>query len=195
MSQAPAFEFRTPAANRTVRQAAQNPTGRQIIDPFSALRNLRRPKGGSVTLLPFPGVGFRFVTPSCIQGGRFKLPPLPWDGVALSYPTDTTICRTGAVFAICDNGAAADPLAGSSKFGRARNLKKPKSTVVPTWDNSRAPSAAPGGLCGGFYSSEAPFSSDGVSVASAARFAWYRGISASSSTRCMAFFCPTSFRR
>lgn len=123
----------------------------------STLRNLRRLPGGSVPLLPFPGVGFRFVTPSCIQGGRSKLPPLPRDGVALSYPTDTTICRTGAVFAICDNGAAADPLAGSPKFGRAWKLKKPKSTVVQTLDNSRAPSAAPGGLCGGFYSLEGHF--------------------------------------
>lgn len=54
------------------------------------------------------------------KGGTFRYPLLPWDGVALSYPIDATICRTGAVFAICDNGAAvhqvdtgaADRLAG-----------------------------------------------------------------------------------
>lgn len=131
---------------RTVRQRYMIQRVGKLPIP-STLRNLRRLPGGSVPLLPFPGVGFRFVTPSCIQGGRFKLPPLPWDGVALSYPTDTTICRTGAAFAICENGAA-DPLAGSHKFGRARNLKKPKSTVVQTLDNSRAPSAALGWPCG-----------------------------------------------
>lgn len=47
------------------------------------------------------------------KGGHVSLPPLlPWDGVALSYPTDATICRTGTAVAPCDNGAAADRLAG-----------------------------------------------------------------------------------
>lgn len=64
--------------------------GAAIYRPHSALRNLRCPQKGS----------------------RFATPLLPWDGVALSYPTDATICRTGTAVAPCDNGAAADRLAG-----------------------------------------------------------------------------------
>lgn len=68
--------------------------------------------------MPAKGVPFRY--PIMRSRGRFKLPPLLWGGFALSYPIDATICRTGAVFAICDNGAvvhqvdsgAADRLAG-----------------------------------------------------------------------------------
>ena len=112
----------------------------------STLRNLRRLPGGSVTLLPFPGVGFRFVTPSCVQGGRSKLPPLPRDGVALSYPTGATNCRTGAVFAICDNGAAADPLAGSPDpdgLGTLKNLNQQLSQLGTTPAHSLRPLAGP----------------------------------------------------
>lgn len=64
--------------------------GSAVYRPHSALRNLRCPQRGS----------------------RFATPPLPWDGVALSYPTDATICHTGTAVAPCDNGAAADRLAG-----------------------------------------------------------------------------------
>ena len=46
------------------------------------------------------------------KGVAKRDPLLPWDGVALSYPTDATICRTGTAVAPCDNGAAADRLAG-----------------------------------------------------------------------------------
>lgn len=75
------------------------------------------------------------------KGVTFRYPLLPWDGVASSYPTDATICRTGAVFAICDNGAAVHQVAS----GAADRLKVIQILdalqllrVVPTWDNSRA---------------------------------------------------------
>lgn len=104
---------------------AHRVTARDPAVPLSTLWTT-----GSPSQFAMSSRGFRFVTPSCIQGGRFKLPPLPWDGVALSYPTDTTICRTGAAFAICENGAA-DPLAGSHKFGRARNPGPEKTRSPP----------------------------------------------------------------
>ena len=92
---------------------------RRFTAPHSALRNLRCPQRGS----------------------RFATPLLPWDGVASRYPTDATICRTGAVFAICDNGAAVHQVAS----GAADRLRVVQILdvlqllrVVPTWDNSRA---------------------------------------------------------
>ena len=100
-------------------------TARDPAVPLSTLWTMGSPSQFAMT-----SRGACFVTPSCIQGGRFKLPPLPWDGVALSYPTDTTICRTGAVVANCDNGEA-HPLVGSPKFGRARNPGTEKTRSPP----------------------------------------------------------------
>ena len=91
------------------------------------------------------------------KGVTFRYPLLPWDGVALSYPTDATICRTGAVFAICDNGAAvhqvasgaADRLAGVRNsdvqtlaiisIGRPQNQAMPRSHLLKTLTNLNIP--------------------------------------------------------
>ena len=51
-----------------------------VYRPHSALRNLRCPKGGSVSL---PHHAFK--------GVALNYPLLLWDGVALSYPTDATM--------------------------------------------------------------------------------------------------------
>lgn len=72
----------------------------------SLLPSMRQGVGG----LPPLFCPSQFAMPA--KGVTFRYPLLPWDGVALSYPTDATICRTGAAVAPCDNGAAADRLAG-----------------------------------------------------------------------------------
>lgn len=75
------------------------------------------------------------------RGSRFAPPLLPWDGVASSYPTDATICRTGAVFAICDNGSAVHQV-DSGAADRLRVVQildvLQLLRVVPSWNNSRA---------------------------------------------------------
>ena len=84
------------------------------------------------------------------RGVTFRYPLLPWDGVALSYPTDATICRTGTAVAPCDNGAAADRLAGvriSDAGGAASSCPKlgqlPAGVIV-------LQNAAPPGLKGSY---------------------------------------------
>ena len=108
---------------------------RQIV-ATSLLPSMRQGGGD----LPPPFCPSQFAMPA--KGVTFRSPPpLPWDGVASSYPTDATICRTGTVFAICDNGAAVHQVAS----GAADRLRVVQILdvlqllrVVPTWDNSRA---------------------------------------------------------
>ena len=68
-----------------------------VYRPHSALRNLRCPKGGSVSL---PHHAFK--------GVALNYPLLLWDGVALSYPTDATM----EPLSIRWTPGAADRLAG-----------------------------------------------------------------------------------
>lgn len=72
--------------------------GRWFTAPILPFAICDARKGGHVSL---PHHAFK--------GVALNSPLLLWDGVALSYPTDATICRTGAVFAICDNGATVAP--------------------------------------------------------------------------------------